>query len=119
MPSPTMVEELLEHFPRGADPPAINQRASPLPVRFPTSLSLWEISLDRDGSRGAQGGASGCRSPRDGGSGAGGRNKDNREDMNSEAGAASRTTVVTVTKAAPESGRKRATKDLPVKNSNN
>ena len=43
MPSPTTERGLLGIFPRGADPPATNQRATTLPVLSPTSLSLRAI----------------------------------------------------------------------------
>ena len=43
LPSPTTMRGLLGHFPRGADPPANNQRATTPPVRLPTSLSLRAI----------------------------------------------------------------------------
>ena len=65
--SPTTVRGLLGHFLRGADPPTTDQRASTLPVRSPTSSSLWALLAAGAGGRGAQGGASGRRSPRDGG----------------------------------------------------
>ena len=55
MPSPTTERGMLGHFPRGADPPAIDQRSSTPPVRSPTSLSLRAIS-----SAGAGGGGRGA-----------------------------------------------------------
>ena len=66
MPPPTMARGLLEHFPRGADPPTTDQRASPPPIQSLTSLSLRAILAARAGGRGAQGGVSGHRIPRDG-----------------------------------------------------
>ena len=69
MTSPTMARGLLGHFLRGADLPATDQRASPLPIQSPTSLSLRLILAAGAGGRGVQVGASSCKSPRDGGGG--------------------------------------------------
>ena len=69
MPSPTTVRSLFGHFPRGADPPAVQQRVLPLPVRSPTSSSLQAILVAGAGGGGARGGVGGRRSPRDGGGG--------------------------------------------------
>ena len=44
MPSPTTEGALLGHLPRGAYPPATDQRALSPPVRLPTSFSLRVIS---------------------------------------------------------------------------
>ena len=53
MPSPTTTRGLLGHFPRGADPPANDRRATTLPVRSPTSLSLRVILAAGAWGRGA------------------------------------------------------------------
>ena len=77
MPSPTTAREILGHFLRGADPPAINQHASTPPVRLPTYPSLRAILAAGARGRGVWGGASGRKVPRDGGgsiAGEGGRN---------------------------------------------
>ena len=51
MPPPTTMRGLLGPFPQGADPPTTDPCATTLPVRFPTSSSLREISAARDGGR--------------------------------------------------------------------
>ena len=53
LPSPTTTRGLLGHFPRGADPPAIDRRAKITPFRYPTSSSLRAISAAGAGGRGA------------------------------------------------------------------
>ena len=67
--SPTTERGLLRHFPRGADPPANDPRATNPPVRSPTSLSLRAISAAGAGGWRAWGGASGRRAPREVGRG--------------------------------------------------
>ena len=57
------------HFPRGADPPTNDPRATTLPIQFPAYLSLQAISAAGDGSRRAWEGTSGCRGPREVGRG--------------------------------------------------
>ena len=69
MPPPTTASGLLWYFPRGADPPAVDQRASPVPVRSPTYLLLREILVAWARGGGARGGAGGRKIPRDGGGG--------------------------------------------------
>ena len=105
MMSSTTVRFLLGKFPRGVDLPVTDQRASPLPVRSPTSLSLRAISevRARGGGGGARGGAGRRRIPRDGGGGgggAGGRIRDSGGATRSKAGAAKRKTAATKTTAA-------------------
>ena len=51
MPSPTTARGLLGDFLSGADLPATNPRASPPPVRLPTSSSLRKILEAKDGVR--------------------------------------------------------------------
>ena len=51
MPSPTTARGPLGHFPRGADLPATDQRASLPPIQLLKYLSLWAIS-----AAGARGG---------------------------------------------------------------
>ena len=70
--SPTTARFLLGHFPRGEDPPAVDQCASPPPVRSPTYLSLRAISAAGARGGGARGGAGAHRSPRDSRGGGGG-----------------------------------------------
>ena len=65
MPSPTTARGLLGNFPRGADPPANDPRATTPPVRLLTSLFLQAISVAGAGGRSARGGASGCMGPRE------------------------------------------------------
>ena len=65
---------LLGHFPRGADPPANNRRATNLSVRLPTSSSLRAVLAARAGGRGVWARVSGRRVTRVVGRGsAGGR----------------------------------------------
>ena len=59
-------KRLVGNFLHGADPPAVNQCASPPPVRLPTYSSLWEILAARAGKEGAMGGMGGRKIPRDG-----------------------------------------------------
>ena len=63
---------LLGHFPRGADPPANDQRATTLPVGSPTSSSLRAISAARAGGRSAWARASGRKATREVGRGGAG-----------------------------------------------
>ena len=56
---------LLSHFPRGADQPANDRRATTPPVQSPTSSSLKAISSAGAGVRGAGAGASGRRAKRE------------------------------------------------------
>ena len=56
MPPPTTARGLLGHFPRGPDPPATDQCASPPTVQSPTYLSLREILADGAGGRAARDG---------------------------------------------------------------
>ena len=65
MPSPTTAQGLLGNFPRGADPPANDPRATTPPVGYPTYLSLLSILAAKAGVRSARGGASGRRGPRE------------------------------------------------------
>ena len=74
---PTTTRGLLDHFPRGADPPANDRRATTPPVRSPTSLSLRAILATGDGGRGAWARASGRRATRE--VGRGGSGGDNSE----------------------------------------
>ena len=67
MPSPTTARGLLGHFMRGVDPPAVNQRVSPPPVRSPISSFLWAIPAAGAGVGGARGDVGRRGSPRDGG----------------------------------------------------
>ena len=55
MPSPTTTRGLLGHFPRGADPPAIDRRATTPPVQSLTSSSLRAILAAGAGGRSAWG----------------------------------------------------------------
>ena len=107
MPSPNMARGLLKHFPRGADPPATDQRASPPPVRSPKFWSLRAISASVE--RGARGGISSLKDPRDGGGGGGGVEERNREGegaKNEETGAETRTMAETkMTMAQARGGR--------------
>ena len=64
MPSSTTTRGLLGHFPRGADPPATDQRAKNPPFRLPTSLSLRAISAAGARGKGAWERASGRRATR-------------------------------------------------------
>ena len=73
MMSPTTTRGLLGIFPRGADPPANNPRATTAHVQLPTSSSLQAILAAGARGRSARGGASGRRGPREEGrSGEGG-----------------------------------------------
>ena len=65
MPSPTTTRGLLGHFPRGADPPANDRRATTSPVQSPTSSSLRAISAAEAGGRGAWARESGRRATRE------------------------------------------------------
>ena len=103
MPSPNMARGLLGHFPRCADPPATDQRASSPPVQSPTSLSLREILEAGARGGGARGGAGGRKSLRDGGGGgggAGGRIREIRWAMSSEVEAENRKTATMKTTVA-------------------
>ena len=73
LPFPTTTRGLLGHFPRRADPPANDRRATNPPVRLPTSLSLRAISAAGAGGRGAWAGASVRRATREVGRGGAGR----------------------------------------------
>ena len=73
MPPSTTARGMLGHFLHGADPPKVNQRASPLPVRSPTYSSLRAILAAGAGGGGGRGGTGRCRSPRDGRGGGGGQ----------------------------------------------
>ena len=93
--SPTTARGLLGHLLRGADPPATNQRASPLPVRSSTYSSLQAILADGAGGGGARGGAGGRKIPRDGrggGRGVSRRSRDRGEVKRSKVGAVRRVT---------------------------
>ena len=117
MPPPTTVRGLLGHFPHGADPPATDQRASPLPVQFPTYLSLRAISAARSMGGGTRGEAGGCRSlrgGRGGGSGSGGIIRDGGGETRSETGVAKRKAAATKTMAARASGRRNGPKSLVI-----
>ena len=72
MQSPTTTRVILGHFPRGADPPSADQRASPPTVQSPKYSTSQRISADEAGGGSARGGAGGRRSPQDGGGGVGG-----------------------------------------------
>ena len=63
--SPTTARGLLGHFPRGADPPVKDQRATTPPVRSPAFSFLRVISAAGAGGRSAWGGESGYRAPRE------------------------------------------------------
>ena len=65
MPSPTTTQGLLGLSPQGADPPANEPRTTTPPIRYPTSLSLREISAARAGGRSASGGVSRRRALRE------------------------------------------------------
>ena len=69
MPSQTTTQRILGHFPQGTDPPANDRRATTLPVRSPTSLSLRAIMASRAVGRIAWGRVSGCRDTREVGGG--------------------------------------------------
>ena len=115
MPSPTKARGLLEHFPRGADPPAVNQHASPLPVLSLTSSSLRKIWAARAGGGGARGGTGGCKSPRDGGGesrGGEGRSRYGRGMKRGTAEAKRVTPETTETTDTKTSGRRRNIEDL-------
>ena len=86
--SPTTTRGLLGHFPRGADLPANNQRATTPPVRLPTSLSLRAILEAGAGGRGAWVGASGRRATRE--VGRGGAGGDDSEGWSGESGSSDR-----------------------------
>ena len=109
MSSTTTVRGLLCHFQYGVVPPATNQRASPPPVRLPTSLSLQAISAAGAGGGGTRGEASRRRSPRNsggGGRGAGGGGGRHGGGATSGAtGAATRKVAATKTTAARFFGR--------------
>ena len=110
MPPPITERGLLGHFPRGADPPAVYQRASPPSVRSPTSSSLREILAASDGGGGARGGAGGRKSPRGGGGGgreAEERYRYGRGAKRGKAGEVRGATEATETTESMESGRGR------------
>ena len=69
MPSPTTTGGLLGHFPRGADPPANDRRATTLPLRSLTSSFLMAILAAWARGSGAWAGASGRRATREVGRG--------------------------------------------------
>ena len=83
-PSPTTTPGLLGHFPRGADPPATDRRATTPSVRPPTSLSLWAILAAGSRGRGAWARASGRRAIRK--VGRGGAGGDDSEGWSRESG---------------------------------
>ena len=102
MPYPTTVRGLLGHFLCGADPPATNECASTPPVR-----SLLTAGA---GERGAQGGASSCRSRRDGGGGKrliGGKEQGRKGRASGKPGAERRTTATAVTATTTAQARRR------------
>ena len=80
MPSPTTARGLLGHFMRGVDPPAVNQRVSPPPVRSPISSFLWAIPAAGAGVGGARGDVGRRGSPRDGGGEGRGQGRDTGKD---------------------------------------
>ena len=120
MPPPTTAMVPLGNFPRGADPPTSNQRASLPPVRSPTSLSLQTILAAGAGGGGVRGGAGRRKIPRDsggGGKGVGGRSWDRRRTKRGTAGVEQGTTEATETTEA--NGKRRTTEDPSVSMQNN
>ena len=98
---------MIGKFMRSRDPPVFDQRASPLPIWLPISLSLPEIPADVDGGRDARGGAGGCKIPKDGrgwGRGAGGRSRDGQRVKGGTAGAAKEATEAKDTTTSTERG---------------
>ena len=89
MPSLTTRRGLLGHFPRGADPPANDRRATTPPVRSLTSSSLRAISAAGAGGRGAWARASGRRDTRE--VGRGGAGGDDSEVWSGESGSSNAT----------------------------
>ena len=82
---PTKPRVMLGHFPCSADPPAIDQYASPLPVQSLTSSSSQAISAGRSGGGGARGGAGRRKSLSDSGGGGRGSGRENQGQSRGEA----------------------------------
>ena len=118
MRSPTTERGLLGHFPLGIYPSTTDQRASHLPIRLPTSSSLWAILVAGTGGGGTQSGAGRRRIPRDSGSWgsrAGVRNRDIGGDMRSKTGEARRNIVAIATTAYLARGERSAMEDPKVR----